>query len=61
MDANVLGFPFVNSATAVQAPSHKRGQQAGEGIRPAFSDKNTGTLSRAPIGVNCAQACEEFP
>jgi peptidoglycan/LPS O-acetylase OafA/YrhL len=26
-----------------------------------FPDKNTRTLSGAMIGVNCAQACEEFP
>ncbi|RON19259.1 hypothetical protein BK662_03190 [Pseudomonas frederiksbergensis] len=26
-----------------------------------FPDKNTRTLSGAMIGVNCVQACEEFP
>jgi hypothetical protein len=26
-----------------------------------FPDKNTRTLCGAMIGVNCAQACEEFP
>jgi hypothetical protein len=26
-----------------------------------FPDKNTRTLYGAMIGVNCAQACEEFP
>jgi hypothetical protein len=30
-------------------------------IAGRFPDKNTGTLSGAMIGVNCRQACEEFP
>ena len=29
--------------------------------RRIFPDKNTRTLYGAMIGVNCAQACEEFP
>jgi hypothetical protein len=36
------------------------GEWPGE-VAIVLSDKNTGTLSGAMIGVNCAQACEEFP
>jgi hypothetical protein len=39
----------------------ERWLQVNERNRLIFPDKNTGTLSGAMIGVNCAQACEEFP